>query len=271
MSNSRDFVRRLTLFSPPFARGGCWFRGTVQLARQPRHFDCAQPGFKSFVAALQSRAVNGLLQRVAGEHAEHQRDSRIHLSKLQATRSLRTYVIVMSGFAPQYATDRDQRIVTPRGREFFRSQRQFKRARHVNHVHVLARSAPAFQRIHGALQQSLSDKTVEPAYDNPESQSFAAQSTINFRGLNHLISLPRFLYFPLNCAGRFSRNAFVPSRMSSVAQHKPKSVASRNSPSSCGISTPRSIASMQYFTASGAFSIIFLAIAAAAGSNSAGS
>ena len=34
-------------------------------------------------------------------------------------------------------------------------------------------------------------------------------------------------YLPLNCAGRFSRNAVVPSFLSSVAQHTPNNVASR--------------------------------------------
>ena len=48
--------------------------------------------------------------------------------------------------------------------------------------------------------------------------------------------------------------------MSSVAQHTPNSVASRNNPSSCGISIPCSTASIAYFTASGAFAAIFFAI-----------
>src|SRR6266567_1370657 len=83
-----------------------------------------------------------------------------------------------------------------------------------------------------------------------------------FRSLTSFTSFTS--YRPLNCGGLFSRNAFVPSRMSSVAHASPKSVASRKSPSSCGISTPRSIASMAYFTASGPLAMIFLAIASAA-------
>ena len=35
------------------------------------------------------------------------------------------------------------------------------------------------------------------------------------------------IYFPLNWAARFSRNAVVPSVLSSVAQHTPNKVASR--------------------------------------------
>jgi len=38
--------------------------------------------------------------------------------------------------------------------------------------------------------------------------------------------LPKF-YFPLNCAGRFSRNADVPSFLSSVAHDIANSTASR--------------------------------------------
>src|SRR5208282_2757492 len=76
-------------------------------------------------------------------------------------------------------------------------------------------------------------------------------------------------HFPLNCAGRFPRNAVVPSFLSSVAQQIPKSVASRYSPSASVISMPLLTASMAYCTASGAFAMIFAAIASARGISSA--
>ena len=53
-------------------------------------------------------------------------------------------------------------------------------------------------------------------------------------------------YFPLNCAARFSRNAVVPSFLSSVAQHIPNRLASRYNPSA-------SVISMPWFTASSAY------------------
>src|SRR5580704_19062698 len=42
-----------------------------------------------------------------------------------------------------------------------------------------------------------------------------------------LVSTPDLSYFPLNAAGRFSRNAAVPSFLSSVAQQSPNKAASR--------------------------------------------
>ena len=49
-------------------------------------------------------------------------------------------------------------------------------------------------------------------------------------GISSLLKVPtypRLNYLPLNCAVRFSRNAVVPSFLSSVAQHTPNSTASR--------------------------------------------
>src|SRR5258708_5589798 len=77
-------------------------------------------------------------------------------------------------------------------------------------------------------------------------------------------------YLPLNCAARFSRNAVVPSFLSSVAQAAPNSTASRYSPSASVISKPLFTASIVYCTASGALAMIFAAIASAREINSAG-
>jgi hypothetical protein len=76
-------------------------------------------------------------------------------------------------------------------------------------------------------------------------------------------------YFPLKCACRFSRNAVVPSFLSSVAQAMPNNTASRYSPSASGISMPLFTASMVYCTASGPLAMIFAAIASARAINSA--
>src|SRR3954447_6968975 len=53
-------------------------------------------------------------------------------------------------------------------------------------------------------------------------------------------------YFPLKAAARFSRNAVVPSVLSSVAQATPKRTASRYKPSCNVISIPLFTASMAY-------------------------
>jgi hypothetical protein len=54
------------------------------------------------------------------------------------------------------------------------------------------------------------------------------------------------LYFPLNCAGRFSKNAVVPSFLSSEAQATPNSTASKYNPSAKVISMPLFTASIAY-------------------------
>src|SRR5260370_2780617 len=156
----------------------------------------------------------------------------------------------------------------------------------MHHIHVFAGRSSPFQRIHRRGKKQLGDKTIEAAYNDTKAKTGGAQRTINLAGLYFLrhhqcapipapilyfLYLIYFLYFPLNCAGLFSRNALVPSRMSSVAQATPKSLASSNNPSSCPISAPRSLASMVTFTARGPLAIIFFPTASAAGISSPGS
>src|SRR5271168_3232461 len=293
IANSRDFVRRDMLFAPRLSGGGWLCFRAAQFARQLRHLNRRKSRFESFVAALEPRAIDGLFQSVASQHAKDNRHTRIHLRKLQPARRLRANIIVMRRFAANHAPNRDQRIVAPCHGKLLRRQRQFERTRHMHDVHVFARSASALQRIHRRCQQPLSNKTIEPAHHNPKSKSRRAQPAVNFPRLHFsacpplcetlitlllcvifsrsFLSVSLRSYFPTNFGGLFSKNAFVPSRISSVAQAKPKSVASRNNPSSCGISMPRSMASIVYFTAIGAFAIIFLASASAAGKSSAAS
>src|SRR5712692_7001014 len=284
IANSRDFVRSDTLLaSPPSSRRRFRMSG-AKLGRQLCHLNGSERRFKALVPTFEPRAVDGLLQRVAGQDTEHDWQAAVQLCELQSARRLRTNVIVVRRFAAQHTSDGDQRIVLPRRRQFFRRQRQFERSRNVHDIHILAARPRPFQGIHRRRKKPLGNKTVEAAHHNAKTETRRAQTAVNLPGMNFFrhgqsASLPilyflnflYLIYFPLNCGGLFSKNAFVPSRLSSVAQTRPNSVASRKSPSSWGISIPRSIASMVYFTASGALAMIFFAIASAAGRSSAGS
>src|ERR1700760_1478103 len=73
----------------------------------------------------------------------------------------------------------------------------------------------------------------------------------------------RFLYRPWNWGGRFSRNADVPSFLSSVAAQRPKYAASSSRPSSWPVSSPLLTASSESLTAVGALAPIFFRMASA--------
>src|SRR5215467_1667141 len=106
MANSRDLVRRDTLLAPPrfgrSSRGSSRSRsrfGPTQLARKLRHFDGGQARFESFVPALKTGAVDGLLECVAGQHAKNNGEAGIHLRELKAARGFGTNVIIVHSFA----------------------------------------------------------------------------------------------------------------------------------------------------------------------------
>src|SRR6266850_3037071 len=99
MANSRDFLRRDTLLAPRLSNDG-QLRGIgTKLSGQMSHLDGRQPGFKSFVAALQAGAIDGLFERVARQHTKNDGHSRVQLRELQYSCSLRADIIVVGGFA----------------------------------------------------------------------------------------------------------------------------------------------------------------------------
>jgi hypothetical protein len=51
------------------------------------HLDSSESGLISLISAFQTSTINGLFQRVAGQHAENQWHSGIKLSKLNAASS----------------------------------------------------------------------------------------------------------------------------------------------------------------------------------------
>src|SRR6266850_1762120 len=139
--------------------------------------------FESFVAAFEPRAIDGLLQRVAGQHAEDNWHTGIHLRKLQAARSFRANIIIVRGFASNHATDGDECVVLACCCQLLRHNWQFERSRNTHHIHVLARRAGALQSIHGRSQQALGNKAVEPAHNNTETESSGTQSPFNLSRL----------------------------------------------------------------------------------------
>src|SRR5882762_3168383 len=153
MANSRDLVRREgMLFTSRFLRresfgsGGGRFSGD-ELARKLGHLNGGETSFKPFVAAFEAGAVDGLLERVAGEHAENYWEAGVHLRELQTARGFGANVIVMSGFAAQDAANGDEGIVSTGGGKFFRCEGQFESAGDMDDVDAFAFGTCAIESI----------------------------------------------------------------------------------------------------------------------------
>src|ERR1700719_1029463 len=183
IANSRDFVRRDTLLVPGLSGRRRFRMSGAKLTRQLRHFDGSEPRFESFVPALETGAVDGLLQGVARQHAKNNRHAAVHLRELQSARGLRTNIVIVRRFAAKHAPDGDQRIVLPRRRQFFRRQRQLECSRNVHHINILSGRACSFQRIHRRRKKPLRNKIIESADDNAKAKPRRAQCAINLPGL----------------------------------------------------------------------------------------
>src|SRR2546425_12864917 len=76
---------------------------------QIRHFYRRQRGLEAFVSHFQPGAVNGLLQRVAGEHTEGVRDAGFLRRLADPARDFICDHIVVCRVAPQQASEADDR------------------------------------------------------------------------------------------------------------------------------------------------------------------
>jgi hypothetical protein len=93
MVSSRD-LRRVPIYS--FCR---------EFAVDGDHFDGGDRGFEALVARLDAGAVERLLQRFAGEHAEGVGDARLLLRLADAARDLVVDGLVVGGFAAEQAAE----------------------------------------------------------------------------------------------------------------------------------------------------------------------
>ena len=89
----------------------------------------------------------------------------------------------MRRFAAQDAADRDQRVIVTCAGEFFRGQRQLKRARDTHYVHVFAGGSCALQSVNRSSEQAVSNKTVEAAHNNSKAQTRSGEFAIDRPGL----------------------------------------------------------------------------------------
>ncbi len=162
----------------------------TKLLGQVGHFDGGEPRVVALVSALQSRAVDGLLERVAGEDAKNNRNAGIELRELHAARDFARDVVKMRGLAAQNAADGDHRVGASALGQFFRRERNFKRTGNMNDHDVFRVRAGSFERIHGARQQAIGNKTIEAADHQRESQACRICRGANFfsvKGFVHVM------------------------------------------------------------------------------------
>src|ERR1700676_2648543 len=95
----------------------------LELSRELGHFYGGETCLKTFVAALESGAIDGLLEGVACEHTENDGQTGVHLRELQSPRGFGANVIVVSRLAAQDATNSDERIETAGGGQLFCRER----------------------------------------------------------------------------------------------------------------------------------------------------
>src|SRR5215813_8073522 len=109
----------------------------------------------------------------------------------------------MGSLAAQDAADGDERIVFPGARQLFRCQWQLESSRNMKDGNIFVAGSCSAQRIDRGVHKPLGDKAVEPAHNYAQAKATGGESAADFILLGTLRH--SVVYFPLNCAARFSR------------------------------------------------------------------
>ena len=99
---------------------------TAECFLHRRHLHRRQRGFESLVAALESGAINGLLEVIAGQHPPGVGHARFLRGLAHAARDLVANVLVVGSLAPQQAAKTDDGLNLAGLRQRPRRRRNFK-------------------------------------------------------------------------------------------------------------------------------------------------
>lgn len=142
---------------------------------QIRHLNRRECCFKSLVAHLQARAVNGLFQRVAGEDAECVGDSRLLRRLADPTCDFVDDDVIMRRISAQQAAEADDCVVFAGLRKRARGRRNLEGAGNADNVNVLVLRPGAQQPIVCASQQAIRDEFVKSRNDDGKAQAGSIQ------------------------------------------------------------------------------------------------
>ena len=158
-------------------------RPARERATETQHLDHHVGGFGALVAARLARlrrALQRLLDRLGGEHAERDRQVLRERDAADAIGHTLTDVLEVRCVAAHDHADRDQRVVATAARGALRRERDLERARHPEHVHVLA--AELGEPRDAALEQAQRDQVVEARDDHAHANTAAVQRVRVSRG-----------------------------------------------------------------------------------------
>ena len=159
----------------------------VDIFFQIRHLDRRQRRFKSLVAHLQSGAIDGLFERVAGENAESMWHASLLCRLPNPACDLVHDNVVVRSVAAQQASEADDGVVFFSFSQSAGGGRNFEGTGHAEDFDVPLFCPGSYKSVVGAAEQAVSYEFIETRDDNSEPKSGCVQ----FSG-NSL--LPNFLF-----------------------------------------------------------------------------
>ncbi len=145
------------------------------------HLHRRQRRFEPFVAALQAGAVDGLLQRVAGQDTEGVWNTGILCGLADSARDFVGDYVVMGSVAAEKAADADDGVVLASLGEGAGSGGNLKRSRYTHQTYVFATRVGAQQGVIRTLKEPLSYERVEARHNYGEALPAGTEATFDGR------------------------------------------------------------------------------------------
>src|SRR5262249_21796892 len=131
--------------------------------------EAGAPGMAALVASIDARPLPGLLATLAGQDAEADRYSMLHGELMQACRRFTCDNVVMGGFAPDHAAERDAAAMPPCPADKAIGEREAERKRNLEragHGEPHECHLVGLELLDGARRELVGDVLVEARLDD---------------------------------------------------------------------------------------------------------
>src|SRR5262245_60329556 len=159
-----------------------------QLFEQIHHLDGRKRRVGALVARFATGAVDGLVERVAGEDAENDRNAGGAAGLRDAASGAAGDVIVMIGVAADDGAQTNDGDVVFRSCQTLGDERDFKGTGNPSDIDRVIGDTVSLKRVYGAGDKIIDDEIVKPRRDDGEAAGGSSQ--VAFEG-GHVRHLPK--------------------------------------------------------------------------------
>ena len=163
----------------------------LDLLRQVHHLDGGRHSIEALVAGFGAGPLDGLLDRIGGQHAVDDGDAALHADVGDALDGFVGDHVEVRGVAADHGAQADDGVEFLGGGHLLGDERNFESARHPGEGQVVGVAAVADERVFCAAEQFARDEFIETGCDDADLE--AVRDEVSFDGF-HGCNLLSFVF-----------------------------------------------------------------------------